>query len=67
MSCSAANSACGRNQPRWNAANAGPKKDIVGIWKNAARQRGLRFGVSEHLSNSFDWLAPAHGSDKVGP
>jgi len=53
-------------QSRWNAAKAGPKKDIVGIWKTAARQRGLRFGVSEHLSNSFDWYAPAHGADKSG-
>jgi alpha-L-fucosidase len=54
-------------QPRWNAAKSGPKKDIVGIWKAAARKRGLRFGVSEHLSNSFDWYATAHGSDKTGP
>jgi alpha-L-fucosidase len=54
-------------QPRWNAAATGPKRDIVGIWKNAARKRGLRFGVSEHLSNSFDWLAPAHTSDSTGP
>jgi alpha-L-fucosidase len=54
-------------QPRWNAAKSGPKKDIVGIWKQAARKRGLRFGVSEHLSNSFDWYAPAHLSDKTGP
>jgi alpha-L-fucosidase len=54
-------------QPRWNAAATGPKKDIVGIWKTAARKRGLRFGVSEHLSNSFDWFAPAHSSDTTGP
>jgi alpha-L-fucosidase len=54
-------------QPRWNAAASGPKKDIVGIWKREARKRGMRFGVSEHLSNSFDWLAPAHLSDKSGP
>ena len=50
-------------QPRWNAAASGPKKDIVGIWKQAARKRGLRFGVSEHLSNSIDWYALADGSD----
>jgi alpha-L-fucosidase len=55
-----------RYQTRWNAAKAGPKKDIVGMWKQAARKRGLRFGVSEHLSNSFDWLAPSHLSDKTG-
>ncbi|HTB12714.1 MAG TPA: alpha-L-fucosidase [Bryobacteraceae bacterium] len=55
-----------RYQTRWNAAKAGPKKDVVGMWKQAARKRGLRFGVSEHLSNSFDWLAPSHLSDKTG-
>jgi alpha-L-fucosidase len=54
-------------QKRWNAVNAGPHKDIVGMWAAAARRRGLRFGVSEHLSNSYDWLAPAHTSDKTGP
>jgi len=54
-------------QPRWNAVSAGPKRDIVGAWRDAARKRGLRFGVSEHLSNSFDWFAPAHRSDKTGP
>ncbi len=55
-----------KHQPRWNAAASGPKKDIVGMYRRAARKRGLRFGVSEHLSNSFDWYAPAHGSDKTG-
>jgi alpha-L-fucosidase len=54
-------------QPRWNAVASGPKKDIVGMWAAAARKRGLRFGVSEHLSNSFDWYAPTHLSDKTGP
>jgi len=54
-------------QPRWNAVATGPKKDIVSIWAAAARKRGLKFGVSEHLSNSFDWLHVAHTSDKTGP
>ena len=54
-------------QPRWNAVASGPKKDVVGLWAAAARKRGLRFGVSEHLSNSFEWLAPAHLSDTKGP
>ncbi len=53
-------------QPRWNAANSGPRKDILGSFGNAARQQGLRFGVSEHLSNSFCWFGTAHGSDKTG-
>jgi alpha-L-fucosidase len=54
-------------QPRWNAVAAGPHKDVVGLWAAAARRRGMRFGVSEHLSNSFDWLAPAHLADTTGP
>jgi len=53
-------------QPRWNAANCGPKKDILGSFGKAARQQGLRFGISEHLSNSFCWFGTAHGSDKAG-
>ncbi len=56
-----------RFQPHWNSVATGPRKDIVGLWAAAARRRGLRFGVSEHLSNSFDWLAPSHLSDSRGP
>jgi len=54
-------------QPRWNAVAAGPHKDIVGLFRKAALKAGLKFGVSEHLSNSYNWFAPAHGSDKDGP
>jgi len=39
----------------------------LGLFGKAARQRGLRFGVSEHLSNSFCWFGTSHGSDKTGP
>jgi alpha-L-fucosidase len=53
-------------QPRWNAVTAGPHKDIVGMWAAAARKRGLRFGVSEHLHNSYDWFAPSHLADTKG-
>ncbi|MDP9173330.1 MAG: alpha-L-fucosidase [Planctomycetota bacterium] len=54
-------------QPRWNAVASGPKKDIVTMWRDAARNAGLKFALSEHLSNSFAWLAPSHLSDKTGP
>ena len=56
-----------KHQPRWNAVATGPKKDVVGLWKKAAAKQGLKFAVSEHLSNSFDWLAVSHTSDKTGP
>ena len=51
----------------WNAAKAGPMKDIVGLWKQAARDRGLRFGLSEHLGASFSWWTTNKGADKHGP
>jgi alpha-L-fucosidase len=53
-------------QPRWNAVAMGPKKDVVGLWKTAAEKYGLKFAVSEHLSNSYNWLAVSHFSDKTG-
>ena len=46
-----------KHQPRWNAVATGPKKDIVGLFAAAARKHGLKFAVSEHLSNSYNWLA----------
>jgi len=56
-----------KHQPRWNAVATGPRKDVVGLWRKAARKSGLKFAVSEHLSNSFDWFMVSHGSDKTGP
>jgi alpha-L-fucosidase len=50
----------------WNAVNMGPKKDVVGIWQEAAKKQGLKFGVSEHLGASFTWFQAAHGSDTKG-
>jgi alpha-L-fucosidase len=52
---------------RWNAVNMGPKKDVVGLWQRAARNHGMRFGVSEHLWISYKWFAVSHGADKSGP
>ena len=52
---------------RWNAAAMGPKRDIVGAWKAAAKRRGLRFGVSEHLGASYTWWHPNHLYDQFWP
>jgi alpha-L-fucosidase len=52
---------------RWNAVEMGPKRDVVGTWRDAARRHGLRFGVSEHLWISYKWFAVSHGADKTGP
>jgi alpha-L-fucosidase len=45
----------------------GPKRDIVGAWRDAARRRGLRFGVSEHLGASHNWFYPSHQYDQFWP
>jgi alpha-L-fucosidase len=50
----------------WNAARMGPRKDIVGLWRQAAQKEGLRFGVSEHLAVSYHWFQTSHGADKDG-
>jgi alpha-L-fucosidase len=52
---------------RWNAARMGPRIDIVGAWRKAARDEGLRFGVSDHLWITYKWYSTAHGSDSTGP
>ena len=51
---------------RWNAVKMGPKRDIVGAWRDAALKRNLRFGVTEHLERSYSWFNVNKGSDKTG-
>ena len=50
----------------WNSVKMGPKKDIVGLWQDAAKKEGLKFGISEHLGASYTWFQPSHGADKNG-
>lgn len=51
---------------RWNAVNMGPKKDIVGIWKQAAEKQGLKFAISDHLWITYKWYSSSKGSDNKG-
>lgn len=51
---------------RWNSVKMGPKRDVIGEWRNAARKHGLRFGVTEHLAASWNWYGVAHLSDSTG-
>ena len=53
--------------PKWNSVNMGPKKDLIGMWKEATHKVGLRFGVTTHLSRSYSWLNTANQSDTKGP
>jgi alpha-L-fucosidase len=54
-------------QPRWNAVTTGPKRDIVGAFKQAAEKHDLRFAISEHLAPSYHWFSKSHRSDTTGP
>ena len=53
------------HQP-WNSVRMGPKRDIIGEWKQTAEKHGLRFGVSSHVG---DWAQVwyARASDTAGP
>ncbi len=51
---------------RWNALKMGPKQDVVGRWRRAARNAGLPFGVSDHLWITYKWFSVSHGADANG-
>ena len=42
----------GTDITRWNCVNMGPKKDVGRMLMAAARKRGLKFGVSNHLAEN---------------
>ncbi len=56
-----------RHQPRWNAVAVGPRKNIAQLFKDAAVKQGLRFGVSQHLHASYEWMSTCFGQDASGP
>jgi alpha-L-fucosidase len=51
----------------WNSVNLGPQKDVIAGWARAARQNGMRFGVSVHAAHAWSWYEPAQGADREGP
>jgi alpha-L-fucosidase len=55
-----------RHHP-WNAANVGPHRDVIGTWAKAARDRGLKFGVTVHQARNWWWFQPSHSADRSGP
>lgn len=54
----------------WNSVNVGPKKDIVGIWKQTAEKYGMPFGIGFHATPARTWgqfMPVRYGSDRTGP
>jgi alpha-L-fucosidase len=52
---------------RWNAANMGPKVDIVGMLRDATLEAGLRWGVTTHLARTWSWFQTNKDHDRTGP
>jgi len=52
---------------RFNSAQVGPMMDICGMWKSAADNMKLPFGLTEHLGATFSWFSVNKGADKQGP
>lgn len=46
---------------QWCAAKMGPKRDLIGELATAVRKQGMKFGVSNHRMNHYDFIQPAPG------
>jgi alpha-L-fucosidase len=51
----------------WNSAAMGPRRDLINEWKIAAREHGMRYGISFHHDYCWWWFQTAFGSDANGP
>ena len=51
----------------WNATRIGPKRDVIGLWAEAAHAHGLKFGVSNHSAHAWHWFQTAYDYDPEGP
>lgn len=49
----------------WNAAEKGPKRDIIGELATAVRGKGLKFGVSNHRVENWDFMYPSLPHDST--
>ena len=43
---------------RWNAKQMGPKRDVIGELAEAVRGEGMKFGVSNHRIENWDFMYP---------
>ncbi|QOY93381.1 alpha-L-fucosidase [Massilia sp. UMI-21] len=46
---------------RWDAADMGPRRDLLGELMTSVRARGLKFGVSNHRMEHWGFMYPAEG------
>ena len=52
---------------KYNAKNMGPKRDLIGDLGKAVRAKGLKFGMSNHSVNHFNFVPLNPNSDQSDP
>lgn len=52
---------------RFNAAKMGPKRDLIGDLAKAVRAKGLKYGVSNHSMEHFNFIPVNPTSDQTDP
>lgn len=50
---------------QWNAVKKGPHRDIIGELSKAVRDKGLKFGVSNHRVENWDFMYPGINPDST--
>ena len=55
------------NLTPYNAANMGPKRDLLEEMHAATLKAGLRWGFTTHFDRTLSWIQTSHGADKKGP
>lgn len=48
---------------RWNAKQMGPQRDVIGELAKAVRAEGLKFGVSNHRMEHWDFMWPTRAKE----
>lgn len=54
----------------WNSVNYGPKRDIMGEFRDAVmkyKDQGIRWGITSHVERASCWFQTNKGADKEGP
>ena len=53
----------GSELTRWNARDMGPKRDLIGDLAIAVRKQGMKFGVSNHRLEHWDFMHPTRAKE----
>ena len=48
---------------RWDAKDMGPKRDLIGDLAKAVRRQGIKFGVSNHRMEHWDFMYPTAATE----